>query len=144
VASCLVQKEVEGSHLQVQGEARAREARGRKLSSLILSTLLDSFLFFADSLPSADNDSWKRISGKEDCWGLRSPPLSRCCDIQYKRDMKETRQMPARRGPRPTLNAQCINELYAAKAATISYRSSDCFMFFCMLCSKLEPSRKSC
>ena len=68
VASCLVQKEVEGSHLQVHGEARAIEARGKKLPSLIFSTS-ESFLF-NDSLPSADNASWSKNT--IDCNDLKS------------------------------------------------------------------------
>ena len=56
VSSSLVQKEVEGSHLQVQGDASVKEARGRMLPSFILS--FSESLFTNFSLPSAaDNDS---------------------------------------------------------------------------------------
>ena len=56
MSSSLVQKEVEGSHLQVQGDASVKEASGRMLPSFILSSSESLFTDF--SPPSAaDNGS---------------------------------------------------------------------------------------
>ena len=57
VSSCLVQKEVAGSHVQVQGEANAIEARGSKELPNLIFPLSGSSLFTTDSLVSADNAS---------------------------------------------------------------------------------------